>query len=121
MEVNNVSYPVEAQVCTHCQEPMDNWMWLRYSGHGPWVGKEWACKKCGYLKNGKKQKVVELPPMPFIKMNEHRGARITSSQAKWDDDIRHRKALPNGDVAIVNDKGEIKEVRPKGQSLRDLK
>lgn len=100
---------------------MDIWEWLRYSGHGPWVNNIWPCKKCGYLKSGKKPKPIDLKPIGFIKINEHRGAKITSSQRTWDDDINHRRALPNGDVAIINDKGEIKEVRPKGMTLRNLK
>lgn len=121
MEVNTINIPTTPHKCNHCGEDMDLWTWARYDGHGPWAEKEWACQKCGFLKNGKKPKPIILKPMGFIKMNEHRGARITSSQKAWDEDIKSRRVLPNGDVAIVDHKGNVKEVRPKGQSLRDLK
>ena len=121
MDINTVNLPTEPMECKNCHEPMDLWTWVRYNGHGPWVKSPWACKKCGLLKDGTQPKEIIIPPMPFVKMNEHRGARITSSNKAWQDDIAHRRLLPNGDVAIVNDKGQIKEVRPKGSTLKNLK
>lgn len=117
MEVNIPQIP---QKCTKCGQEMDLWHWARYSGRGPWKGKEQPCSNCGYLINGKKPKIKEIN-ISYINPTFHRGANITSSKKKWHDDIAHRKALPNGDVAIVDDKGNIKEVRPKGTRLRDLK
>lgn len=35
------------------------------------------------------------------------------SEKAWHQDIESRRILPNGDVAIVNHKGEITEVRPR--------
>lgn len=121
MEINTINLPTEPMKCFNCQEEMGIWDWVRYAGKGPWADKSWACKKCGLKKDGTKPKEVIIPPLGFVKMNEHRGARITSSRTRWEEDINSRKLLSNGDVAIVDHKGNIKEVRPKGQTLRNLK
>lgn len=98
---------------------MDNWSWIRFSGQGNWKDVQWPCKTCGLLKNGKKPKEIKIPHGVFIG-GKHRGAAITSDKRKWQEDIASRRLLPNGDVAIVDHKGNIKEVRPKDVSLRNL-
>jgi hypothetical protein len=47
---------------------------------------------------------------------EARKLKWYKNEKVWHEDIKSRKVLPNGDVAIVDQKGRIKEVRPKLQS-----
>jgi hypothetical protein len=100
---------------------MDNWTWIRFSGQGSWADRYWPCKACGLLKDGSKPPEIETITGGIFVGGKHRGAAITSNRKKWHEDIASRQLLPNGDVAIVDHKGNIKEVRPKGVSLRSLK
>lgn len=42
--------------CPHCNEPYDEWHWIRFKGLGPWKDKNTyiGCKNCGLRFDGSK-------------------------------------------------------------------
>lgn len=113
---------MEEYKCPFCQFEMTKWLWVRFTGTGIWEGNSlWSCPSCNRLKTGDFPKEVEMPPHTIAFIGQHRGSSIVRNEKKWLEDIGSRRVLPNGDVAIVNHKGDVKEVRKKGTRLRDLR
>lgn len=61
----------------------------------------------------KKEKEEEIRHREPLTNWQKKKLEFYKSEKKWHEDIESRRILPNGDVAIVDHKGEIKEVRPR--------
>lgn len=76
------------------------------------------CPKC-------KEEATSTSKITFNGLHEGLGSSLTPSQKRklkwsrhekfWREDIKSRRILPSGDIAIVKD-GKIKEVRKKGET-----
>jgi len=82
-----------------------------HSCHRDWMSNWGHCPKCGgdmYREGHEPKETRKLKPMTEM---EQKKLGWYKDERKWHDDIRSRRALPNGDVAIVDHSGKVKEVR----------
>ena len=82
-----------------------------HSFYRDWMSHIGDCPKCGteaFREGHEPKEPIKLKPMTEMEQKKLSWYR---DENKWHDDIKSRRALPNGDVAIVDHKGKIKEVR----------
>lgn len=68
------------------------------------------CEKCQHKGESYKQSVAHRRPMTEW---EKKKLGWYKNEKSWLEDIRGRKILPNGDVAVYTPEGKLKEIRPK--------
>lgn len=97
----------------HCQN-----CGYRFQKSYKWALSSSMCPKCQHNVFKPFEEIEEKSVNPVIHRKpltnwEKKKLEFYKSEKAWHKDIESRRVLPNGDVAIVNHKGEITEVRPR--------